>query len=262
MMDAVEDVVRGAVSVLSARPSALITDIDGTLSPIVSRPEDAVVSDSVRESLRALAGLIDLVAVVTGRSEDEARRMVGVEGLTYVGHYSLDDSAAARIRPDELEPAKASARSMLGPYPCVQFEDKGVSFSLHYRNCEDEGVRDELMTLMRPLAQRSGARLLEGKQVIEMVPGDLPDKSAAVSRLLEEHGIRGVVYLGDDLSDVAVFRELARRRAEGGVSALSAAVVDAETDDLVSQAADVRLDGVRELEALLACLCETLGGTA
>jgi len=153
-MDAVEDVVRGAVSVLSARPSALITDIDGTLSPIVSRPESAAVSDSARESLRALAGLIDLVAVVTGRSEDEARRMVGVEGLTYVGHYSLDDSAAARIRPDELEPAKASARSMLGPYPCVQFEDKGVSFSLHYRNCEDEGVRDELMTLMRPLAQR------------------------------------------------------------------------------------------------------------
>lgn len=256
------DVVRGAVSVLSSRPSALITDIDGTLSPIVNRPEDAVVGASAREGLRALAERLHLVAVVTGRSEDEARRMVAVEGLTYVGHYSLDGAAAARMRPGELAPAKAAARALLGPYPCVQFEDKGVSFSLHYRNCADEGVRDELLALMRPLAERWGARLMEGKQVIEIVPRDLPDKSTAVGRLLEERGIKGVVYLGDDLSDIAVFRELARRREAGGVSALCVAVVDAETDELVKQAADERLDGVGEVEELLACLCRTLGGEA
>ena len=81
------------MAVLDQRPSALITDVDGTLSHIVPKPQDAVVSIEIKESLRRLLPRLDLVAVVTGRENEVARRMVGVEGLTYIGSYAIDPSA-------------------------------------------------------------------------------------------------------------------------------------------------------------------------
>jgi trehalose-phosphatase len=99
---------------------------------------------------------------------------------------------------------------------------------------------------------------VEGKQVIELVPAALPDKGTAVRNLLEERGIDGVVYLGDDISDIAVFRELASLREGQGYHALTIAVVDAETYELVPEMADITLAGVDEVEALLTALAARL----
>ena len=253
-MNAVDIAVSRAAEVLAAAPAALVSDVDGTISRIVSRPEAAVVSAGVQASLRCLAHELALVAVITAREEAAARRMVGVEELTYVGNYALDGATAADIGEEPLAAAKAAVRPLLGSFPCVTLEDKGVAFSLHYRNCEDETVPGRLLAVVEPLAEATGARVLHGKQVIELVPRALPNKWGAVERLLQERGISGVVYLGDDLGDIAVFRGILRRRAETGLPGLAVAVVDEETDSTVREAADLTLDGVDEAEALLAQL--------
>ena len=113
------------------------------------------------------------------------------------------------------------------------------------------------MALVEPIVREAGARLVEGKQVIEVVPAALPGKDSAVANLTRERGLRGVVYLGDDVSDVAVFREIGRRR-EAEAPGLAIAVVDQETRDEVRGGADATLAGVDAVEAFLTALARGL----
>ncbi len=256
-MSALEDAVEAALEVLGASPSLLVTDVDGTLSRIVPRPDQATVSEAARTSLRSLVGKLDHVAVITGREEPVARRMVGVEGLIYVGSYALD--AADGLSFDAVRPALKLVEPHLGELPCVELERKQVSFALHYRNCIDsERVGPRLLELLQPIAALTDTRLLEGKRVIEVLPHALPDKGAALLQLVLSLGIRGVVFVGDDLADAAAFREIARRRATTGAPGLNIAVVDSETPLLVRESADLALGGVDDVERFLDLLAVRL----
>jgi trehalose 6-phosphate phosphatase len=260
-MSSVDTIISRAWQVLQSAPSALITDVDGTISRIAPRPEDAVVSQSVRRSLSRIAPHLALTAVITAREATVARAMVGVDELEYVGNYALDDDTALGISPGELTAAREQVEAQLGALPCVLVEDKGISFALHYRACDDHrGARSALLTIAAPIAAQAGAKLVEGKQVLEMVPAGLPDKGTAVRHLLDQNRIDGVVYFGDDLSDIAVFRELARLRESEGYNTLSVAVIDVETDEQVREGADETVSGVTEVEAVLEALAGKLSG--
>jgi trehalose-phosphatase len=234
--------VEQALPVLRASPAALISDIDGTLSPIVSRPEDATVGDDIRRALETLARLIPLVAILTAREEAVARRMVGVEGLTYVGNYALEIPGSRNPHPD-FDALKSAVQPLLRDWPCIYLEEKGIAFSLHYRNCAEKVVRELLLSAISRVGD-ARAKVVEGKQVIEVVPAELPDKGWAFLRLLASNATEGVVYMGDDLSDVPVFRELRRRRELSGRPALGVAIADRETPASVTEYADVVLEGV------------------
>jgi trehalose 6-phosphate phosphatase len=256
-MNAVEDAVAAALTVLGQKPSALVTDIDGTLSRIVARPEDAKVEERARLGARRLAGLLDLVAVITGREESVARRMVGVEELTYIGSYALDSAPGLTF--DAVAPALQLVQNDLGELPCVELEHKQISFALHYRNCaEPDRVGARLMELLRPIVVSTGTKLLEGKLVIEVAPAALPNKGQALRRLLLEREIRGAVFVGDDLADATAFHQLRYRRADGGAPGLCIAVVDDETPRAVRDAADLELSGVDDVERFLDLLAERL----
>ena len=259
LMSTLEDALQYATNVLGASPAALITDIDGTISRIVSRPEDAVVSERMRESLRQLATQLALVAVVTAREESVARRMVQVPELTYVGNYGLDGASRPVLAASELTSIKAGVESALVSLPCASLEEKGISFAVHYRNCYEAGVREQLLRLVTPIATAAGARVLEGKQVIEVVPAGLPDKGTAISRLVKERNANGVVYLGDDLSDIPVFQMLADRRRKTGLPGLSIAIIDGETHPAVAETADLQLAGVDVAEEFFASLAGMIG---
>ncbi len=256
-LSAVEIAVEQALSVLRQTPSALVTDVDGTISPIVSRPEDASVSGDIQSALSRLNERLALVAVITARQEVVARSMVGVEGLTYIGNYAVKATSAGSHAAIDAASLIGFVRPFLDSNPCVMLEEKGIGFSLHYRNCQAKGVREQLVHLLQPRMQPAGAKLVEGKQVIEVVPANLPDKGSALARLLDGAGIRGAVYLGDDLSDVAAFREIARRSSDAKPS-LSIAVVDDESPMSVKEAAGLELDGVTQVTQLLNRLAERL----
>jgi trehalose 6-phosphate phosphatase len=256
-MRAVEDAVEAALRVLGERPSALVTDVDGTLSRIVSRPEDARVEETVRDSLRRMAGGLELVAVITGREESVARGMVGVDELTYVGSYAMDSTRGLTF--EAVAPALLLVEAGVAEMPCVELERKQVSFALHYRNCVDaERIGSELLEMLQPIVLATGTKLLAGKLVIEVAPEALPDKGTALTGLLLEHEIRGAVFVGDDLADAEAFGELRNRRAEGRAPGLCIAVVDDETPQAVRDVADLELRGVDEVERFLEMLAERL----
>lgn len=255
-VNTVEDVVDAALEVLNARPSALVTDVDGTLSPIVANPQDAEVSIAIKEALRVLRPRLDLLAVVTGREGPVARRMVGVEGLTYVGSYALGVAELPAIVTDDIRRVREAVTPYLPRLAGVTLELKEISFALHYRNCEDPvGARARILSILEPIASGSHARLMEGKQVIEIVPRQLPDKGVAFAELVERHQIDGAVFVGDDLADSAIFRRIAQRR-QAGHPGLAVGVVDSETPAAVREAADLLLPGVDSVEAFVVLLAQ------
>lgn len=245
------------MAVLATKPSALVTDVDGTLSRIVARPADAVVEERARASLRSLSSALDLVAVITGREESVARGMVGVDELTYVGSYALD--ATRGLTFEAVASALTLVEKQLTELPCVEVERKQVSFALHYRNCVDpHRIGAKLSELLQPITLKTGTKLMVGKLVLEVTPSALPDKGTALTGLLLEHEIRGVVFLGDDLADAEAFGEIRRRREDGGAPGLCIAVIDAETPQDVRDAADAELRGVDDVERFLEMLAQRL----
>ncbi|HEY8502500.1 MAG TPA: trehalose-phosphatase, partial [Solirubrobacterales bacterium] len=70
--------------------TAILTDVDGTLAPIVERAEDAAVPAAAREALAALSERYALVGCISGRRADDARRLVGLDTLAYAGNHGLE----------------------------------------------------------------------------------------------------------------------------------------------------------------------------
>jgi len=90
--------VQDALTRLAEDPAsaALFLDVDGTLAPIVARPELAEVPEETRAAVQRLAGRYALVACISGRPAADAERVVGVEGIRYVGEHGLELAPEAR----------------------------------------------------------------------------------------------------------------------------------------------------------------------
>jgi trehalose 6-phosphate phosphatase len=232
------------LSRLAAEPArtAILLDVDGALAPIVDVPQEAEVPEETRAELRRLAGRYALVACVSGRSGADARRVVGVDELTYVGEHGL-----------ELEPEAAAWRDRLQRFAStVDWDDverKPLSVTFHYRRAVDE---DEALRLLRAVAARAEAEELVprfGRKVLELRPPVSADKGTAVAHLLAERGLRRALYAGDDTTDLDAFRAL--EEIELGVRV---AVSSPEGPAELREAADVVVDGPAELLDLLRTL--------
>jgi trehalose 6-phosphate phosphatase len=273
---AVQQACARAAQVLGARPSALITDLDGTLCPIVSAPEEASVLPGCRRALDSLRGQLDLVAVVSGRSGDEARRLLGLEGIVYLGNHGLDPwiggerpggpPASASGGGHDGQPARSGLRAALDELreslagqPGLRFEDKGATISLHYRSALDpETARLLVLGAAAESAARHGLAVGEGKMVVELRPSHWGGKGAGLEELVLGHGLRGLVYLGDDRPDLHAFETLARLREERGLRGLSVGVVGLESPPELADRADVVLAGPEQVEVFLEELVKAL----
>jgi trehalose 6-phosphate phosphatase len=223
--------------------SALVFDVDGTLSPIAPRPELAVVPERTRAELRRLAGAYRLVACVSGRAAADARRLVGLEELTYVGNHGLE------LDPRAQELASELARFRDGVSWPV--EDKGLSLSYHYRSAEDEEAARAELELVAERARAAGLDARWGRKVLEIRPPVAADKGTAIRALLTRSGATRGLYAGDDTTDLDAFAGLA---AAGLEHALRVAVASPEGPAELRAAADLVVDGPEELAALLATL--------
>lgn len=197
---------------LEHRPLALLSDIDGTLAPIVPHPEDAAVTARAREALRALIGRGVKVALVTGRPLDVARRMVGIEEAYYAANHGLDMWIEGREEtPEAVRPYVAWARELLREvgtvdWPGVVVEDKGAIVAYHYRRSEDEAGA---LAAIKAAVGRSEAarhfRVQEGRKVYELRPPLEINKGTAARLLVGRMGARAVLAMGDDITDVHMF---------------------------------------------------------
>jgi trehalose 6-phosphate phosphatase len=178
--------------------AALLLDVDGALAPIVPRPEDARVPEKTRTELRRLHAGYALVACISGRAGADARAVVGVPELVYVGNHGL-----------ELDPEAGEWRTRLHRFLAgvewAQVEDKGLTASLHYRHVEDEHAAHAKLELVADRARRAGFVARFGRKVLELLPPLEADKGTAVRALLAERGLRRALYAGDDTTDLDAF---------------------------------------------------------
>ena len=225
---------------LDPRAAALLLDVDGVLAPIVERPEDARVPETTRAELARLATRYGLVACVSGRPGAEARRIVGVDALTYVGEHGLELHPEA---PGWAARVHAFADSVDWPV-----ERKPITVSFHWR----ESGAEEAPPALRDAAARAeaeGFRPRFGRKVLEIRPPLDADKGTAVRHLLRERRLRRALYAGDDTTDVDAFRGL-----DGLDVAVRVAVASDEGPRELRESADVVVATPDELRELLAML--------
>lgn len=196
-------------------------DFDGTLAPIVSRPEDATMLLASRDPLRRLASRPDTdVAIVSGRGLADARERVGLADLYYAGNHGLEiegpgvsrvNETALAARP-RLEQRIAEVRSRFADVDGLEVEDKVLSASVHFRRVSDPAQRDEIARAVHRLCDGDPLlRTVDGKMIVEIRPAVEWDKGHATRFLLET--LRGdgdaelpTLFVGDDVTDEDAFR--------------------------------------------------------
>ena len=218
--------------------AGILLDVDGTLAPIVQRPDEATVPGEARRELERLVGRYALVACISGRTGAEARQLVGVDDVRYVGSHGLELSPEADRWRGEIHRFAAGV-----DWPV---EDKGVTVSFHYREAEDEEAALEYLEEVAERARAAGLVARFGRKVLEIRPPVEADKGTAVTLLLEEAGLRRALYAGDDTTDVDAFRAL-----DGLELGIRVAVSSDEAPSELVESADIVVASPAELLALL-----------
>lgn len=208
---------------LSGRRLAIFLDYDGTLTPIVDDPDEALLPDATRETLRRLARRFP-VAVVSGRDLADVRDRVGLEGLHYAGSHGFDIEGPdlRRQRGEAYLPALDAAREelaeRLADIPGARVERKRFAIAVHHRRTPAEREAEVAERVAEVAAAHPELRRSAGKKVHELRPDVEWDKGRALLWLLDALDLEDEdvlpVYIGDDVTDEDAFRAL-RERAGG-----------------------------------------------
>jgi trehalose 6-phosphate phosphatase len=224
-------------------PQAVVAlDFDGSVSPIVARPQDARPLEGFGDVFAALAPKVRRLAVVTGRPSSFVRERLPVDGVEVIGLYGLADAQA--LSADVLEAVSAAAATAPGSY----VEDKGMTVAVHLRGTEDpDDAERGLRPLLASIGGDAGLVVLQGKRVLELAPPG-GGKGEVVRRLAT--GAAAVLFAGDDVADLDAFDAL------DGLDAVvcRVAVLGLETPEDLRLRADVAVDGPEGLLELLRSL--------
>ena len=261
---------REALAPLLAEPTAaaVLCDLDGTLAPIVARPELVEVPERTRLALERIADRFGLCAVVTGRRPDEARRIVGIDGIAYAGNHGFEHLATGAdevVAAPELAGretvamdfhAEAKGRRSLESLG-DRVEDKGPIVGLHWRGVDDEQAAEGAVAELASEARERGLFTHPGRKVLELRPPVAIDKGIAVAGLVRRAGVRTALFAGDDRTDLDGFAALAELRDRGGLDAIvRVGVSSPEGPPEVVETAEVVVAGTEELVDLLEILAE------
>jgi trehalose 6-phosphate phosphatase len=245
--------------------AAILTDIDGTIAPIVVDPQDAAVPKRTRELLQALSERYALVGCLTGRRAIDARRMVGLDELAYSGNHGFELllPGESKVRPDpsldghELDAPRFVER--IDPSELeragIRTEDKGAIVALHWRGAPNEGAAESLADEIANAAKRQGLVPHRGRKVLEIRPNVAINKGIAVAALIPARPVDAALYGGDDRTDVDAFTALRTLREDRALSAaVCVGVVSDESPPEVAREADLTVAGPDGFVAVLESL--------
>jgi len=252
------------------RRAAIFCDVDGTLAPIVRRPEDARVREEVSRLLSRLGRGYGSVACVSGRPVVEARRLVGVGSIAYVGSHGAEILEAGAKQPELVEAfaswegrtrafAHARADDREVRRLRVRLEDKGPIKAFHWRGAPDEEAAKTLLEGVAREAREEGLDIHWGRMVLEIRPPVPVDKGQAVRTLIEKAAVDAALYGGDDVTDLDAFDALEALRASGAlVARVRVGVRSPEGPHAIVDRADLVVDGVDGFAGVLAALADAL----
>ncbi|HAG97918.1 MAG TPA: trehalose-phosphatase [Ktedonobacter sp.] len=258
-------------TVLALRPLGLVFDIDGTLSPMAPTSDEARLYAGVAPLLERVRERAH-VAIMTGRAIDDGAKMVNVEGLTYIGTHGLEwCDGLPSLHPVQIVPEALNyiepgtylldlVEQELSRLPGVYVQRKHVGGTVHYRLASDpETARQGILAILEEPARRVNMRLREGKKMVEVLAPLAVNKGQALRRFVEHFQVQGVVFAGDDQTDLDAVLEVARLREEkrvvGGVSIV---VQHADTLPVLLEHADMVVQEVRGMVDLLREMVEVL----
>ncbi|MBU4241111.1 MAG: trehalose-phosphatase [Actinobacteria bacterium] len=215
-LDEIEDKIRN-------KQVVVFLDYDGTLTPIVSRPEDAILHEGMRETLLGLTAQCT-VAAVSGRGLEAVKGFIGIRDLYYAGSHGFEIEGPGGLREEHdeaagflpvLDEAERSLKDQLADIPGAQVERKKYSIATHYRNVEEEQVGSVGEVVDRVAQRYPELRKSEGKKVYELQPDIDWHKGKAINWLLDALDLArpNVIpfYIGDDITDEDAFEELKAR---------------------------------------------------
>lgn len=245
--------------------AAILLDVDGTLAPIVDRPDDAEVPAETRELLAELARRYALVAAVSGRPALEARRIVGLEEIAYSGNHGFELllPGEAEPRPDpSLDGHDGDARAFVAELDHldlervgIRVEDKGAIVALHWRGSENEGEAESLAREIEAGADWKGLVAHRGRKVLEIRPDVAINKGIAVAALIPARPVKAALYAGDDRTDVDGFAALRTLHEDGVLEHVACIAVGSdESPPEVSASADLTVDGTEGFLEVLRAL--------
>jgi len=256
-----------ALAPLRANPqqAAILLDIDGTISPIVEHAADAKVPESTRQLLAAIARRYKIVACVTGRRAADARAMVSIGTISYLGTHGAEllragwtesvvdpkvEDWVRRIHQFGREADTAELRRLR-----VRLEDKGTIVAFHWRGAPNEDAARSALDTLASRAEQAGLRTHWGRKVLEIRPPVRMDKGAGITTFLEGEDVEAAMYAGDDATDLDAFRALAELQQQGTIKhAIRVGVRSDEGPSGISEQADVVVDGTEGMRDLLALL--------
>jgi trehalose 6-phosphate phosphatase len=247
--------------------SAVLLDVDGVLAPIVQHADDAHMPETTRRPLIEVARRYGVVACVSGRRASDARRIVSLGSIAYLGSHGTEVLKPGATTPQldqEVQGWTQRVREFThGAFGerlrrlRVRLEDKEAIAALHWRGAPDEQEAQEAVKEVAQAAEDAGFVTHWGRKVLEIRPPVRIDKGAGIVSLLRDTQLAAALYVGDDLTDVDAFRGLTELQENGSlVYALRVGVRSDEGPSSLEDEADVMVegtDGVRDLlRALIA----------
>jgi trehalose 6-phosphate phosphatase len=262
----------------------LSSDIDGTLSPIALSPADSFVPEGLRSALKKLhaSGQLKLMALVSGRSPLDGRRLVGLSQLLYLGNHGMEalepyaDNPVPAPPVVKFQPLVAAALDLTRQKLLAQsaqafgfsseearklawenallFEDKGLTASIHYRLCPDPDLaRQAVLGAAQAACANTGLIISEGRMVVEIRPPVAINKGTALEDLAVRYDLTSLIFIGDDLTDVDAFLALRRLEQAGGKfrQGFAIGVRSPEMNPAIQDNVDWLVDGVGGVEDFL-----------
>ena len=207
-----------------ARQILFLSDFDGTLAPIAEKPELVQMPEKIRQILEDLSKSRDVkVGIISGRSLTDLKDKVNIDSVIYsVNHgFEIEGPGLSFVNPAAMEaaPLFKSIRQILSAtlntIRGVRIEDKGITLSIHYRQVDENRVKDVRYLVERAISSPLSLGMLKvtsGKKVYEVRPAVDWDKGKAIRFLMKRYGKGGrrsglaPIYLGDDTTDEDGFR--------------------------------------------------------
>jgi trehalose 6-phosphate phosphatase len=243
----------------------IISDFDGTLSTFADLPGQAAIVPEIAALIDQLADRVVVFALVSGRGVADLRQRFERPWVVYYGNHGIEYwSEGTALNALQAQPWVEPLRTLLDSIGELGIEgafveDKGITAAVHYRLTKDPAqARETLRARLQPLCDRYGFELHEGQSIFEIKPPVQLNKGTAAQTIIDEHDLRSVLFMGDDITDIHAMQRLRALNADpnSALMALSVGVVYPASPPALYESCDLTANGVEDVEALLQWLHE------